>query len=92
MAFSEDKLAYSELKTLLSMNMEREDLDFKEIIDFSVPKTEPGLAKDMMAMANTKGGYIVIGVTNQFERKGLPDAFHIDEVDLNNRTNKKLYT
>jgi len=87
-AFLTDKLARSRLEALLTTKMECEELGFKEMLDFSFPKTEPDLAKDMMAMTNTKGGYIVIGVTNQFEPKELPNTFHLDEADLNNRINK----
>lgn len=88
LAFLNDKLV-QELKELLSTRVEeREDLEYKQILDVSNPRMIMSFTKLMMSMANTKGGYIVIGVNDQLEPIGLPDTFHIDEKELYNRINK----
>lgn len=53
------------------------DLDFK--LTFSI-KGGPGIeiAKDIAAFANTKGGYIIFGVSNDYQWIGLNDESDVD--------------
>lgn len=53
------------------------DLDFK--LTFSI-KGGPGIetAKDIAAFANTKGGYIIFGVSNDYQWVGLDDQSDLD--------------
>jgi CheY-like chemotaxis protein len=60
---------------LLNLGYETIDLDYKEDIDLSRKDERASLAKDVIAMANTLGGTIIIGVAEpapgRFEKIGL---------------------
>jgi hypothetical protein len=43
---------------------ESTEVDFKESIDFDLPKDRCEIVKDIMAMANSGGGYLLIGVND----------------------------
>jgi hypothetical protein len=53
------------LTELLLIGAEQPQLDFKRFEDLSDDKSRLDLVKDMLAIANTGGGFIVIGVDDQ---------------------------
>ena len=52
---------------------ERDDLELKENLDPTAKRDQLRLVKEIVAMANTKGGRILIGVTDDGKRVGVPD-------------------
>ncbi len=62
---SDDKIDY-----LLNIGMESENIDCKEDLDIDNTESIVKIAKDIAAMANVGGGYIVLGVDNDFKKKG----------------------
>ncbi len=76
-------LSDDKLRELLSVRYESEELDYKIEYHHEDLKSTIELAKDVAAMANTRGGYIIIGVRDQdFAAVGLPPAFHMDSAEL----------
>jgi len=62
------------LEQCLNCQYETENLDFKEALDLSKPKDRLELIKDVLAMANTVGGYIIVGVRDKdYCRVGVSD-------------------
>lgn len=55
------------------LNYENEIIDYKEIFRFDTDREKLETLKDLVSFANTKGGYIVYGVTNNFEWIGLDE-------------------
>ncbi|MCF2138277.1 MAG: putative DNA binding domain-containing protein, partial [Candidatus Thorarchaeota archaeon] len=66
-------------------------LDFKEILHIERGSDFPEITKDIFAMANYGGGYIVFGVrekdTGSFEFIGLPSDFHVDGATVTEKFN-----
>ncbi len=60
------------------INSEFEDLDFKEVVTIKDNKSKLELVKDIVSFANTKGGYIIFGVTNNFDWIGLDNRSDLD--------------
>lgn len=56
---------------------ERDDLELKEALDPTVKRDRLQLVKEIVAMANTKGGRILVGVTDAGERVGIPERDRI---------------
>ncbi len=50
------------------------ELELKESLDLTVKSGQLRLVKEIVAMANTKGGRILIGVTDDGDRVGIPDS------------------
>ena len=75
--FSDDKL-----RELVTLGFESEELDYKLYVDLDSKKCSLEICSDVMAMANTRGGYIIIGVANDFSPVGLPPEFHIDQARI----------
>src|SRR6266516_3501703 len=75
---------------LMSKRRESPDLDFKLTLDASRHRF-PGVAKDIFAMANWGGGYVLAGFkereTGGYEPVGLPPEFHIDQAELQQKFN-----
>ena len=74
------KLTDEKIEQLLDTGYESDSLDFKETFDGS-PNSWKKIAKDIFAMANSGGGYIVIGVKEargEFVPAGLDLDFNID--------------
>jgi len=75
---------------LMSKRRESPEFDFKLIIDTSRYRFAE-VAKDIFAMANYGGGYIVVGFketeTGRFDPVGLPPDFHVDQADLQQKFN-----
>lgn len=61
-------------------------LDFKEIFKISDTSSKVELVKDIVAFANSKGGYIIFGVNNSFEWVGLDEKSDsdVDEANISN--------
>ena len=76
---------------LLGQKSEMPWLDFKYRINVQKGEDFPEIAKDVFAMANYGGGYIVAGVkeksTGSFEHIGLPMGFHIDQAIIQEKFN-----
>src|SRR5688572_1657008 len=74
--------ALTELKVreLVAFKRESAKLDYKVSLDVSDTKHKVELVKDLMAMANTAGGYIVVGVDNAGNVAGC-DATLADRMD-----------
>jgi len=75
----------SELKKL-DIRSETIDLDYKEIYKISDTKSKVEFVKDLCAFANSKGGYIIFGVNNNFDWVGLDEKSDdkIDDSYINN--------
>ena len=74
------KLTDEKIEQLLYTGYESDNLDFKETFDDS-PNSWKKIAKDVFAMANSGGGYIVMGVKEargEFVPVGLDLDFNID--------------
>lgn len=52
---------------------ERVDLELKRFLDPTAKRDRIRLVKEVVAMANTKGGRILVGVTDDGEHVGVPD-------------------
>lgn len=65
---------------------ETTDLDYKEVFTVKDLKDKIEFVKDILAFANSKGGYIIYGVNNNAEWIGLDEKSDekIDEADLAN--------
>lgn len=74
----DEDVSIEKLKSLIALGVEEERLDFKEDLDFSekskAKKSKVDLVCDIVAISNTEGGYIVIGVKEsprgQFKAEG----------------------
>jgi hypothetical protein len=82
-ALSDDRVDY-----LLDLGMESEDIDYKEDLDINNTESVVKIAKDIAAIANVGGGYIVLGIDKDFKKKGLPPSRRIDEAVLRDKINK----
>lgn len=71
------KIKEAELKSEIA------DLDFKEVYSISTTRDKVELSKDILAFANSKGGYIIYGVNNDFEWTGLDDRSDNDTDEAN---------
>jgi len=75
---------------IMSKKRESSEIDFKMTLDISKERFAE-LAKDIFAMANWGGGYVVLGVREnqygRFDQIGLPKDFHIDQADLQQKFN-----
>src|SRR6266446_4209950 len=58
------ELSIERLRELLNAPCEMERLDFKETLDLSSGRAYAELAKDVLAMANSGGGHIVVGIAD----------------------------
>jgi hypothetical protein len=77
---------------LLSKKSESADLDFKLVVEIKKDSQEfPKIAKDIFAMSNYGGGYILVGFeetpTGTVNLVGLPEEFHIDQASLQEKFN-----
>lgn len=75
-----EKIKNSDVKS------EMEDLDFKEIYKITDTPSKVEFVKDIIAFANSKGGYIIFGVNNSFEWIGLDERSDsdVDEANISN--------
>lgn len=83
--FYEHEVSEPKLRELLTRRFEAEHLDFKETVDPASKKAKVELCKDVIAMANTMGGHIVLGVRDgDFAPVGLPSTAYLDQAELDN--------
>lgn len=68
------------------INSEFTDLDYKEVFSIKDNKDKIEFVKDILAFANSRGGYIIYGVNNNSEWIGLDERSDekIDDADLSN--------
>lgn len=76
------QLIYEDIEDLVKNRQEKEGhhLDYKVSIG-NVDKAKKELAKDVSSFANTSGGYLVIGVSNNFEIVGIDAKIQNKDVD-----------
>jgi hypothetical protein len=76
---------------LLSQKRETSEIDFKLIIDVGKNADFCKMVKDIFAMSNYGGGYLVIGFqetpTGRYEPVGLPENYHIDSATIQEKFN-----
>ena len=76
---------------ILSQKRETAELDFKLTLDIRKDSDFAKIAKDIFAMSNYGGGYILFGFqetkTGTFEPVGLPPDFHVDQASLQEKFN-----
>jgi len=76
---------------ILSQKRETAELDFKLTLDTSKDSDFAEIAKDIFAMSNYGGGYLVFGFaetkTGNFDPIGLPSSFHVDQAQLQEKFN-----
>lgn len=64
-------LSETKVAELISRGYESPKLDYKSEVDYGSATSRLRLVKHVLAMANTAGGYIVVGVTVDGKRDGL---------------------
>lgn len=81
-----------DLRYLLSFKGERPKLDFKSAYDDASKKDTVGVVKDIVAMANTEGGFIVLGAENDGRACGLAStqADAVDDAKIASRLSSYL--
>ena len=76
---------------ILSKKRETAELDFKLTLDIRKGSDFAKIAKDIFAMSNYGGGYIVFGYkersSGSFDPVGLPKDFHVDQATLQEKFN-----
>lgn len=76
---------------ILAQKRETADLDFKLTLDTRKNSAFPEICKDIFAMSNYGGGYLIFGFaetkTGSFDPVGLPPDFHIDQALLQEKFN-----
>ncbi|MBI4778768.1 putative DNA binding domain-containing protein [Candidatus Desantisbacteria bacterium] len=78
----------SKLLELISIG-ENERIEFKESLDI-IDAGNRNIANEMAAFANTKGGYIIVGVNDAGRIVGVQDITHLEE-KIMNIASDKLY-
>jgi len=76
---------------LLSQRRETAELDFKLTLDIRKGSDFAKIAKDIFAMSNYGGGYLIFGFkelkSGSFDPIGLPKDFHVDQATLQEKFN-----
>lgn len=76
---------------ILSQRRETAELDFKLTFDTRKDSDFAKIVKDIFAMSNYGGGYLVFGFketkTGTFDPIGLPPSFHVDQAQLQEKFN-----
>jgi hypothetical protein len=79
------------IRYLLSQKRETSEIDFKEIIDIQKNADFCKIVKDIFAMSNYGGGYLVIGFretpTGRYDPAGVPESYHIDQATIQEKFN-----
>jgi serine/threonine protein kinase/tetratricopeptide (TPR) repeat protein len=79
----EGQVSEDKLNELLGSRFEADDIAFKESVDPTSTKDMVELSKDIIAMANTRGGHIVLGVRDgDLAPVGLSTLSVFDQADL----------
>ena len=86
-----DPLSGNMVEFLLSQKRETSEVDFKSTLDTRKVSDFANIAKDIFAMSNYGGGYLIIGFkeneTGSFEPIGLSQSFHVDQAQLQEKFN-----
>ncbi len=98
-----DPLGDLMLDFLIDRDKEEPFLDFKETLSIAKDSPFAKVAKDILAFSNYGCGFVLIGFREREEEEedvegekrnfipdGLPDAFHIDQADLQEKFNAYL--
>lgn len=99
-----DPLGDLMLDFLIDRDKEEPFLDFKETLSIAKDSPFGKIAKDILAFSNYGGGFVLIGFRERereevdaeaakrrnFIRDGVPDDFHIDQADLQEKFNAYL--
>ena len=76
---------------VLAQKRETAELDFKLTLNIKRGQDFVKIAKDIFAVANYGGGYLVFGYreteTGSFDPVGLPEDFHVDQATLQEKFN-----
>lgn len=87
-----EQVSRAKLEQLLQYRFETQNLDYKASVDLSTTRGKVELAKDVLAMANSGGGHIVLGVQDgTFEPIGVSDE-HARHLRDGATVNEKLRT
>ena len=78
------------IQRALTAKRESKYLDFKSRLDFSEPHSWCEIIKDIIAMANSGGGVLIIGLDNRGQPTGFDPTpiFQLDEAEMINRIEK----
>ncbi|MED3876472.1 RNA-binding domain-containing protein [Lysinibacillus capsici] len=81
-----EELNHTKIVELINATYESDSLDFKEVFDqVNDKKSYLEIIKDIVAFANTEGGYIIFGVEDDtYEKIGVDDETNIDATKLGN--------
>jgi DNA-binding MarR family transcriptional regulator len=86
-----DPLSNNMIEFLLSQRRETSEVDFKSTLDTRRESDFANVAKDIFAMSNYGGGFLIIGFketeTGSFEPTGMPQSFHVDQAQLQEKFN-----
>ena len=78
------------IQRALAAKRESKCVDFKSSLDFTEPHGWCEIIKDMIAMANSGGGFLVIGLDNKGSPTGFDPTpiFELDDADVTNQIEK----
>ena len=89
-----EKVSKQKLLDIKNMNitMELPVLDFKELFTIKNNSSKLEFVKDLAAFANTKGGYLIFGVTKDYKWIGLDERSDpkIDDADIQDLIEKYI--
>lgn len=88
----DEDVSLEKLKFLIDLGIEEERLDYKESLDLSEKnkkKAKIDLVCDLIAMSNTDGGYVIIGV-KELSPKGKYQLESVSKDCLNQITQEKM--
>ena len=90
----EAELTPSKITEIFERRRESAKLDYKLLVDPSSRRDAVELTKDVVAMANSAGGYILVGVRDDSTEVGIPDELlaRIDETTIRAQTGSYLAT
>lgn len=87
-------LTQERVKELLTLGRESAKLDFKRKFDPRQPREKLEITKDLVAMANTAGGYVIVGVENDGSVAGMSEVeiARLDEATIRGQVESYIGT
>lgn len=76
------------LRSRLAVNGEADNLDFKQTIDLGNKRDKVEITRDVLAFANSGGGHIIFGVSDDHHLIGLPSSARVDTTHVHNAIRK----